>query len=165
MEQFMFWLVLLIILLGIEAYTLGLTTIWFAGGALAAIISSGFGAPASVQIVLFFAISVILLAFTRPVALKYFNKGIVKTNIESIIGSQCLITEEVNNRQGKGKAVLNGQEWSARAVSKSSVIPTGTLVTISSINGVKLIVDEIPPAFNESLQKMQGDFQENNITE
>ena len=139
-EQIIFWLVLLIVLLGIEMATLGLTTIWFAGGALIAVVAALLHAPLTVQIVLFFLVSLVLVFFTRPVAVKYFNKDRVRTNVESVLGKQTIVTEEIDNLLGKGGAVLNGQEWSARSTEDGKIIPEGAVVTIEAVSGVKLIV-------------------------
>ena len=80
------WLIIFIVLIVIELLTMGLTTIWFAGGALAALLMSvlGFGMP--VQVVVFIIVSVLLLVLTRPIAVKYFNQNRQKTNVESLIG-------------------------------------------------------------------------------
>ena len=87
-EVLIFWLVLLILCIGIEVLTLGLTTIWFAGGALVAIFANLLHAPIFVQVILFFVVSLLLLFFTRPIAVKYFNKDRVKTNVESMVGDR-----------------------------------------------------------------------------
>ena len=141
-EQIMFWLVLLIVLRGIEMATLGLTTIWFAGGALIAILAALLNAPIWVQIILFFLVALVLLIFTRPVAVKYFNKDRVRTNVESIVGRQAIVTGEINNLQGRGQVTVGGQEWSARSAIDGKIIPDGAVVTVVSISGVKLIVEE-----------------------
>ena len=88
------WLAAVVVLLVIEIATLGLTTIWFAGGALAALLMSvlGFGMP--VQVVVFIIVSVLLLVLPRPIAVKYFNQNRQKTNVESLIGQQALVPEE-----------------------------------------------------------------------
>lgn len=135
-----FWLVLLILCIGIEVLTLGLTTIWFAGGALVAIFASLLYAPIFVQVILFFLVSLLLLFFTRPIAVKYFNRDRVKTNVESMVGRQAIVTSEIDNLQAVGQVTVNGQEWSARSVDDKVRIPAGTVVTVAAISGVKLIV-------------------------
>jgi len=135
-----FWLVMLIACIVIEAATMGLTTVWFAGGALVAILAAALHAPVAVQIVLFLVVSLLLLFFTRPVAVKYFNRDRVKTNAESLIGKQAIVTADIDNIQGTGQAILNGQEWSARSVKDDMRISAGTVVNVQAINGVKLIV-------------------------
>ncbi|MBR5247591.1 MAG: NfeD family protein [Lachnospiraceae bacterium] len=141
-EQIIFWLVLLIVLLGIEMATMGLTTIWFAGGALVAILAALLHAPIIVQIVLFFLVALVLLIFTRPVAVRYFNKDRIRTNVESIVGMQAIVTEEIDNLQAKGKVTVNGQEWTARSVVEGKSIEAGAVVTVVSVSGVKLMVSE-----------------------
>lgn len=142
MEQIMFWLVLLIVFLVIEVATLGLTTIWFAGGALIAIVAAVMNAPIVIQIVLFFLVSLVLLFFTRPVAVKYFNRDRVRTNAESLVGRQAIVLEPIDNLEGMGRVTVNGQEWSARSADDRVKIVSGAVVTILAINGVKLIVRE-----------------------
>lgn len=141
-EQIIFWLVLLIVLLGIEMATMGLTTIWFAGGALVAILAALLHAPIIVQIVLFFLVALVLVIFTRPVAVRYFNKDRIKTNVESIVGKQAIVTEEIDNLQAKGKVTVNGQEWTARSAVAGKSIEAGAVVTVVSVSGVKLMVTE-----------------------
>lgn len=142
MEQIIFWLVLLILLVAIEAVTMGLTTIWFAGGALTAILASALGAPLYIQITLFLAVSVALLLFTRPLAMRYFNNNRVKTNAESLIGRLAVVEEDVDNLKAVGRVSVNGQEWSARSTLDERCIPKGAVVVVCAISGVKLIVEE-----------------------
>lgn len=134
------WLILLIIFIIIELISLGLTTIWFAGGALVAYIASVAGANEIIQIVLFLAVSLILLFFTRPLAQKYINKGAVKTNVEAVTGKTAKVIEEINNVNATGKAVIDGEEWMARAEKAEEIFRVGELVTVSEVQGVKVIV-------------------------
>ena len=138
-----FWLILFVVLLGIEMATMGLTTIWFAGGALIAVLAALLHAPLVLQIALFFLVSLILLIFTRPVAVRYFNRDRIKTNVESIVGKQAIVTEEINNLQGEGRVTVNGQEWSARSIEAGKTIPMGAVVVIHGVSGVKLMVREL----------------------
>lgn len=133
------WLAAFVILIGIEAATMALTTIWFAGGALVAFLLALAGANVYVQTIAFFVVSCALLFFTRPLALKYVNKNTVKTNAEGIIGKKARITAAVDNDLATGAAVVAGQEWTARS-EDGSPIAEGTMVKIVAINGVKLIV-------------------------
>jgi len=158
------WLAILILAIIVEVLTLGLTSIWFAGGALAAILATLIHAPAAVQIILFFVVSLLLLFFTRPVAVKYFNRDRVKTNVESLVGRQAIVISEIDNLQGTGQVTIGGQEWSARSVDDRVRIPTGSVVNVMSISGVKLMVgaDEKlsdlnpePPAVPEPLSVSQ----------
>lgn len=139
-ETIIFWLVVLIASIVIELATLGLTSIWFAGGALVALVAALFNAHLAIQIILFLVVSIVLLYFTRPVAVKYFNKDRIKTNAESLVGRQGIVISEIDNLQGIGQITVGGQEWSARTVDNAIKIPVGTVVEIMSINGVKLMV-------------------------
>ena len=123
------WLGLLIILVLIELLTVGLTTIWFAGGSLAAIIANLCGVGIIGQIVIFLVVSCILLIFTRPWALKYLNQNRTRTNYEGVIGKVIRITERVD-----------GQEWTVRATEDNEVLEKGELAKVVNISGVKLIV-------------------------
>ena len=142
MSEVTIWLAVLVVCVGIEIATMGLTTIWFAGGALVSAILAALNAPLWLQIVAFFVVSLILLYLTRPVAVKYFNKDRVKTNVESLIGRQAIVISEIDNLQGIGQVTVGGQEWSARSVKDDVQLPVGTLVVDRSVRGVKLIVEE-----------------------
>ena len=136
------WLVILVILIVIELITMGLTTIWFAGGALAAALISIQGTPLALQILIFLIVSGLLLYFTRPVAVKYFNRDRIRTNVESMIGRQAIVISEINNLEGIGQVNTGGMEWSARSSFHNVVLPVGTVVTVLGVDGVKLIVEE-----------------------
>lgn len=137
-----FWLVVLVVLVVIELLTMGLTTVWFAGGALIATIAALFHAPLALQIILFLLVSALLLFFTRPLAVKYFNKDRVRTNAESLVGRQAIVISEIDNLQGIGQVNVGGMEWSARTRVDGVKLPVGTVATVLAINGVKLVVEE-----------------------
>ena len=143
-EMVIFWLVVVILSIAVEAITMGLTSIWFAGGALVALAAAAFRLPIALQVVLFFAVSVILLYFTRPIAVKYFNKDRIKTNAESLVGRQAIVISEIDNLQGIGQVTVGGQEWSARSVDDDVKLSVGTVVDVMAINGVKLMVKPDP---------------------
>ena len=136
-----YWLILIIVLVVLEIITLGLTTIWFAGGALAGFILSMLGVSPVIQWAAFCVVSLILLFCTRPWALRYFNnQKKVKTNVDSLIGKTAVITAPVSNLEAKGEAVVNGMTWTARSADDAVAIPEGTQVEILAVQGVKLIV-------------------------
>ena len=135
------WLIILVVLVVIEMFTLGLTTIWFAGGALVAIAVAALGGPVWLQVLTAVIVSAVLLFFTRPVAVKYFNRDRERTNAESLVGRQAIVTGEINNLQGIGQVAVNGMEWTARTITDGQVIKTGEVVAIRGINGVKLLVE------------------------
>ena len=136
-----YWLILFILLLGIEILTMGLTTIWFAGGALLAFFVSLFGGGLVFQAVVFIGVSLILLAVTRPLATKYLNRRTVKTNAESLAGRDCVVQETIDNLRAEGTVTVDGVVWTARSREDDRRIQAGTVVTIVEIQGVKLIVE------------------------
>lgn len=140
-EMMFFWAVLVIAAIAVEAATMGLTSIWFAGGGLAALAVAALRGPIVLQVLLFFVVSLVLLIFTRPIAVKYFNKDRVKTNVESIVGRKGIVTAEIDNLQAIGQVTVGGQEWSARSNIPDRKIEQGTIVEIVAIEGVKLIVE------------------------
>ena len=89
-----------------------------------------------------FLISIVLLIFTRPIAVKYFNKDRVKTNAESIVGSQAVVTSLIDNLSSTGQVRVNGMEWTARSTDDNVNFSEGNVVTVVAINGVKLIVEQ-----------------------
>ena len=133
------WLAVFVLLIVIELATMGLTTIWFAGGAVAGFIASMLGANVVIQAVVFFVVSIVLLIFTRPFAVRYINSTKTQTNIDGLIGQEALVLEEINNIRETGCARLEGKEWTARSVD-DTVIPADTVVIVERIEGVKLIV-------------------------
>lgn len=140
MNMAVFWLVVLIVCILIEIATLGLTTIWFAGGALFSTLTALLQLPLWIQIAVFTVVSLVLLFLTRPIAVKYFNKDRVRTNAESLVGQQAIVISEIDNIQGIGQVTVGGIEWSARSVDNGVKFPVGSVVEILAIQGVKLIV-------------------------
>lgn len=133
------WIAVLIIAVVVEIISLGLSSIWFAGGALMALVIAALNGPLWLQIVSFFAVSILLLIFTRPIAVKYFNRDRVRTNAESVVGKQAIVLSEVNNLKGTGQVSLAGQEWSARSTDDDIILEDGEVVEVMAISGVKLI--------------------------
>ena len=131
----MYWLVAAAVFVVIEIMTMGLTTIWFAGGALVGAVMAAVSLPLWSQIIAFAVISVILLILTRPWALKYVN-----TNVDSLIGQTGLVTQDIDNLNAKGQVKVRGQIWTARSISDEVKLHEGQKVSIESISGVKVIV-------------------------
>lgn len=140
--QTIYWLAIFVILLIIEIVTMGLTTIWFAGGAIAAMAAGLIGFGTGIQILVFLVVSVLLLVLTRPIAVKYFNQERQKTNAESLIGQQALVLEDIDTLQSVGLVEVRGQEWSAKTDEPNGKIAKNKVVVIEGIQGVKLIVRE-----------------------
>ena len=134
------WLILFVVLLIIEIFTMGLTTIWFAGGALVAFILAMIGVGLPVQIIVFLLVSTVLLILTRPLAMKFFNQERQRTNAEGLIGQKAVVLEQIDTIRGTGRAEVNGLEWSAKTEDPENIIEAGEVVIIDGIQGVKLIV-------------------------
>ena len=134
------WIILIIVFAVGEIITVGLTSIWFAGGALAALLVSALGANEIVQVIVFVAVSLLLLFFTRPWALKYLKPHLTRTNYEEALEQKVNVTETIDNTKGMGTAVLKGQEWTARAYEDGMVLEAGTIARVKEIRGVTLYV-------------------------
>lgn len=135
-----YWLIALVVFLVIEAATLGLATIWFAGGALVALIAAMCGAGVGIQVASFLVVSLVLLIFTRPFAVRFLNKDTLKTNVDRVIGMEGVVTEEISNLAGTGKVSLGGNIWTARTENEGGTIPVDAVVAVLRVEGVKLIV-------------------------
>ncbi len=133
------WLGLMLAFLVLEGLTVMLVSAWFAAGSLAALIASVCGAPLWLQIVLFGVISLALLACLRPLVRKFYNPRLMKTNVDSLVGTQGLVLEAIDNLQPAGRVKLGGMEWSARS-ENGQKIPAGTVITVGRIEGVKVFV-------------------------
>ena len=137
--QMIAWIVVLILAVVIEIITMGLSSIWFAGGALVALIVAALHGPFWLQVIFFLVVSFLLLIFTRPIAVKYFNKDRIRTNAESIVGKQGIVLSQIDNLKGQGQVSVGGQEWSARSADDDQVLEERSVVEIVAISGVKLI--------------------------
>ena len=139
----LFWLAAVIIFCCVEAATVGLVSIWFAGGSLAALIAASLGAPFWLQITLFVVVSGVLIALRRPLMRKVILPKKTATNADRHIGQVALVTEEIDNLRETGAVKLDGVVWTARSLS-NQVIPVGTAISVRSIQGVKVIVEPVP---------------------
>ena len=140
-----FWLVLMILMLVFELATVGLTTIWVAGGALAALIVSLLNGPLWLQIALFFVVTFLLLWFTRPLAVKYLNSKKMATNYEATKGKEVLVLERVDNIAGTGKVRLEGMEWTARSIENDITFEENEKAFVKDVSGVKLMIVKEKP--------------------
>ena len=137
-----FWLIILILLLMLEASTVTLVSLWFAAGALVALVASLLNAPPVLQAILFILVSTASLAGLRPIVRKYLRPRMTKTNVDSVIGTKGYVTADVDNLSATGTVKLGGMEWSARSVS-GEPIKAGTLVQVDRIEGVKVFVTPV----------------------
>lgn len=148
------WIGLIIVFAVVELATVGLTSIWFAGGALGALLGYAIGLSEIWQFIIFVVVSLILLIFTRPLALKYFKPHLVKTNYDQVVDDNVCLTEAVDNVRDTGTAVYKGQEWRARAYDENQTFEAGTIVTVKEIRGVTLYVvaSDIMPRKEEATE-------------
>lgn len=135
------WLVAMVVLLVIEGAVPGLVSIWFALGALAALIAAILKAPLWLQILWFLIVSIASLCLTRPLAKKYVNARTQPTNADMLIGKECVVTEAIDNLLGVGAVKVGGKVWTARTAEENGKAELGALMTVVRIEGVKLIVE------------------------
>ncbi len=140
----LFWLVALIVFAVAEGITVGLVSIWFAGGSLVALVAAGLAAPLWVQGVLFLMVSAVLLSLLRPFMKKIIRPVQTRTNADRHIGRTALVTEEIDNLRETGAVRLDGVVWSARSET-DQVIPVGDTIAVRRIAGVKLWVESVTP--------------------
>mgnify|MGYP003299314613 CR=1 FL=1 len=133
------WLIFAAVLAVIEALSLGLVCIWFAGGAIIAAIAAMMGASTVIQIVVFLAASIILLILTKPIVSKRLNNKTEKTNIDAVIGSDGIAESQISQYQ-HGQVRADGKIWTA--VCNEGTIEKGDIVIIKSVKGVTLTVEK-----------------------
>ena len=139
--EVVFWIAALILFLVVEAVTVGLASIWFAVGALAALICAMVGGAVWLQAVWFVVVSLVALILTRPLVKKFVNGRTVATNADRNIGRTALVIEKIDNLEATGSVRLDGVEWTARSSDDSRSIAEGAQVIVREIQGVKLIVE------------------------
>ena len=137
-----FWLAAMVVFIAAEAMTVSLVSIWFAAGALGAIIVALLGGGLDLQVTVFLALAVALLLSLRSIVRKHFTPHVTKTNIDSVIGATGIVVTPVNNIAALGQVQINGMEWSARS-SDNSHIPAGAMVRVDRVEGVKVFVTPV----------------------
>ncbi len=137
------WLILIVAFIWVEAETVSVVSLWFALGALAALITAWAGGGLGLQIGIFVVVSAALLLLLRPVAKRYFTPKLEKTNIDAVIGATGMVIKAVDNDLSEGQVKLGGMEWSARSTTGEQ-IPEGTKVQVDKIEGVKVYVTPCP---------------------
>ena len=142
MDPVCVWLIIMVTLIIIEAITIDLVTIWFAGGALAAMVSAALGGPVWLQTGLFAAVSCLLLLLTQPLVRRYIDKNNAKPAIDRLVGKEAVVTGRVDNIHGTGEVQVEGQFWVARSLNPDLTIEKETVVVVRGIHGVRLIVEE-----------------------
>ena len=135
-----YWMIAFLVFLGVEAATTSLASIWFAGGALAALAVAAVGLGVKAQLIVFVLVSFILLLLVRPLASGFMKGKDTKTNVDGLVGRKAVVKERVDNLAGTGTAVLGAETWLARSVVEGQIFETGTAVEVAAISGAKLIV-------------------------
>ena len=143
-----FWLIIMVVMLAVEAAAPGLVSVWFAVGALAALISAVCKAAVWLQVVIFVGVSVLALILTKPLVKKYVNGKAQPTNADMILGKECIVIEAIDNLAGTGAVSAGGKIWTARSTDDAQKIPEGMSVSVVRIEGVKAIVKAIPTKEN-----------------
>ena len=133
------WLVIALVMLIIEAFTVGLATIWFAAGALVALIAALLDFSIPVQIVLFLAVSICLLIFTRKIFVEKLKAGSEKTNVDALVGEKAVVIAAILPYE-MGQVKVGGQVWSAIGKNPEETFAENQLVKITAVEGVKLVV-------------------------
>ena len=137
------WLIAIIVFLAVELSTVTLTSIWFAAGALAAMLVAMFNGHLVVQVVAFLIVAFGLLYATKPWSKKFIDTKKVNTNADRAIGQEVRVVERVSNLDQTGKAIVHGMEWTVRTEDDNIIIERGELVRVLRIAGVKLIVERV----------------------
>ena len=136
------WLVLMVVFLAAEASTVTMVSLWFAAGALAAMVISLLKGAVWLQTVVFLAVSVVLLLALRPLVRKYITPKLTATNVDSVIGSTGLVSVAIDNISATGQVKLGGMVWTARSTT-GETISEGSLVKVDKIEGVKVFVTPV----------------------
>lgn len=136
------WLIIAVVLGVIEGATVDLVAIWFALGAFVTIIPAAMGLPFWMQLIVFLAVSLVTLAFTRPIAVNVLKVKKISTNVDRVIGMIGVVTQPIDNIAGEGRVLVNGLEWSARS-DDGVPIDVKESVLIKSIEGAKVIVERV----------------------
>ena len=139
MMEAIIWLVLMVVFLIAEAVTVATISLWFAAGALVALLVSLLGLQVWLQVVLFLLVSGVLLACLRPMVKRHFTPKLTRTNVDAIVGTRGMVTAEIDHVCAAGQVKLNGMEWTARSTT-GQIIPAGTLIRVDRVEGVKVFV-------------------------
>lgn len=135
----MIWLLLIVAFLVAEAVTVTVISLWFAAGALAAMLASLTGGSVAFQVTVFLAVSVLTLAALRPLVRKHLTPKLTRTNVDSVLGTTGFVTEDIDNVAAQGQVKLGGMYWTARSTS-GAPLTKGTMIRVDRIEGVKVFV-------------------------
>ena len=135
------WLIIAIVLAIVELSTMGLVTIWFAIGAVVSMIFALLGGNIWVQLISFIVVSTVILVAVRPLAEKYVNRSIKKTNIDAVVGRKLIAKTDIDNLHGMGKVDFEGSTWIAQSSNDEITISAGEEVRVVKVVGAKLVVE------------------------
>ena len=135
------WIAAIIIFGVVEAVTAGLTSIWFVLGSVAGLVAAICNGPIWLQVTLFFVVSIVALAATRPLVTKLMKKDIKPTNADRVLGGSARVTERIDNDVPTGAVYIDGKTWSARS-STGEIIEPDAMVRVIRMEGVKLYVEK-----------------------
>ena len=134
------WLIGIVVFLVLEGVSYQIVSVWFAAGAIGGLLAYVCGAPVWLQITIFIVLSLLMLAALRPLSVRLLGKHKIRTNADSLVGKSVLITQEVDNIKGTGQGKVDGMTWTVRSETGEN-IPSGEVVKVLKIEGVKLIVE------------------------
>ncbi len=136
------WLGLSVLFLFLEGVSVAVISLWFSLGALAAMVTALLGGELWLQIAVFLVVSGALLALMRPVLRKYFTPKLAKTNVDSVIGAEGLVTEEIENLTAQGRVKIGGMYWAARSTD-GDPLTVDTKIKVDRVEGVKVFVSPV----------------------
>ena len=122
-----------------EIATTALVSIWFTIGAVGALIAAAAGVSPLAQLLIFLLLSIISLLLIRPLTRRLVGTRVIPTNTDRLLGMEAKVTEGIDNDNAAGAVYVDGKTWTARSAN-GNPIPTGELVEVAAIEGVKLIV-------------------------
>lgn len=129
------WAVLIAVFVVIECFVTNLVSIWFAGGAIVALVASLLGVSVHMQVVLFLAVSLLLVFAVRPAARRTLDVKKQKTNLDAVVGADAVVISDI--KDGRGMVKVLNKDWTAAC---EEDIPAGENVTVTALNGVTLTV-------------------------
>ena len=142
MESWLLWLIIAGSMVLLECMTAGFLVIWFAVGALFAMVTSLFVESLAIQVGIFAIVSSLLILLTKPLVKKFIQKDDEKPNVYTVIGKTALVTKDIDTDKGSGQVKVDSDTWSAKDIDNGN-IPMGTKVEILKVEGVKVIVKKI----------------------
>ena len=142
------WAALAIIFFIAEVFTMGFFLVCFGIGAVAAALLAVLGVGIIWQLVVFIAVSLVALAFLRPLAVRMTTHIANPGGIDRVIGKQAVVLEEINLHSATGRVRIEREEW--RADTYGAAIPKGTLVVVMEVTGTRVMVEPLSAITQEA---------------